>query len=392
MFTIEHMLTIGHLTIRWTADFFMAGAAFGCLYLLVAGALTLRFGRKGRDSKGGSPVPVTILMPLCGQEPGLAERLKALCTQDYSAPVQVLCGVSDAADPAAVVVKQVAAEMTPTAIELHVDPRLHGRNLKISNLMNMVERARHDVFIMIDSDIEIASDYLSRVVGELQKPEVGAVTCLYHGVAQGGIWAQFAAMGINLQFLPSALVALRFNLARPCFGASIAIRRDTLREIGGLGRFADRLWDDYAIGEAVRAAGYRVAVPELTVGHVCSDRSARELIARKLRYARTIGAIEPLGHAGAVVMHPFALALLALPFGGGDAAVALAGTALIIRAFLSWCTEQHFGASAHSYWLLPLRDLMAFAIYVASFFGGTVVWRGQRYRIQPDGTLLQTTR
>lgn len=386
------MLTIEHLMIRWTADFFMAGAAFGCFYLLVAGGLMLRFGRKkGEASADVLPVPVTILMPLCGHEPGLAARLRALCAQNYSAPVQVLCGVSDAADQAAVVAEQMAADMASGTIELHVDPRLHGRNLKMSNLMNMVEHARHDVFIMIDSDIDIAPDYLTRVMGELQKPQVGAVTCLYHGIAQGGIWAQLAAMGINLQFLPSALVALRFNLARPCFGASIAIRRDTLRQIGGLGRFADQLWDDYAIGEAVREAGYRVAVPELTVGHVCSDQSADELIARKLRYARTIGTIEPLGHAGAVVTHPFALAILALPFDGGDAAVALAATALIIRAILSWCTEQRFGTGVQSYWLLPFRDLLAFAIYVASFFGGTIVWRGQRYRIQSDGTLLQTT-
>jgi ceramide glucosyltransferase len=385
-----------HLVFRWTAEVLMAGAAFGCLYTLVACVVALRLGRDERrggkrQGRAGS-VPVTILMPLCGHEPGLENRLRALCGQNYAAPVQVLCGVHDAADPAAAVAKKVAAELPRGAIMLHVDPRLHGRNLKMSNLINVIDHARHDIFVMLDSDIDVGPDYLAHVVGELQKPGVGAVTCLYYGIAKGGIWAQLAAMGIDLQFLPSAMVALRFGLARPCFGATIAIARDTLREIGGLTRFADQLWDDYAIGEAVRAAGLRVAVPSPVVGHVCADASARELFARQFRYARTIGSIEPLGHVGAVVTHPLALALLAVIAGGGEAAIALSATALITRAALCWCIEQRFGAGANSYWLLPLRDLAAFAVYVTSFFGGTVVWRGHRYRVHSDGTLFQTTR
>jgi ceramide glucosyltransferase len=384
-----------HLVFHWTAEVLMAGAAFGCLYTLVACVVALRFGRdednSARSRGNPAPVPVTVLMPLCGHEPGLENRLRTLCAQSYPAPVQVLCGVHDAADPAAAVAMQVAADLPPGTIVLHVDPRLHGRNLKMSNLINMVDQARHDVFVMLDSDIDVGPDYLSQVVGELQKPGVGAVTCLYYGIAKGGLWAQLAAMGINLQFLPSAMVALRFGLARPCFGATIAIRRETLREIGGLLRFADQLWDDYAIGEAVRAAGLKVAVPSLVVGHVCADASARELFSRQFRYARTIGSIEPLGHAGAIVTHPFALALLAAFAGGSEAAIALAATALITRAALCWCIEQRFGAGANTYWLLPVRDLTAFAVYVMSFFGGTVVWRGNRYRVRSDGTLFQTS-
>jgi ceramide glucosyltransferase len=384
-----------HLVFHWTAEFFMAGAAFGCLYTLVACVVALRIGRDnpkgGKDTASADAVPVTVLIPLCGHEPGLEQRLRTLCMQSYPAPVQVLCGVHDAADPAAAVAQKVAADLPPGSIALHVDPRLHGRNLKMSNLINLLDRARHNVFVMLDSDIDVGPDYLAHVVGELQKPGVGAVTCLYYGIAKGGFWAQLAAMGIDLQFLPSAMVGLRFGLTRPCFGATIAITRETLREIGGLSRFADQLWDDYAIGEAVRAAGFRVAVPSLVVGHVCADASAREFFSRQFRYARTIGSIEPLGHIGAVVTHPLALALLAVFAGGGEAAIALSATALITRAALCWCIEQRFGAGANSYWLLPVRDLAAFAVYVMSLFGGTVVWRGHRYRVRSDGTLFQTS-
>jgi ceramide glucosyltransferase len=390
------MWVYDHLVFRWTAETLMAGAAFGCLYTLLVCVLVLRVGRDerqgGKAREGVTSVPVTVLMPLCGHEPGLENRLRALCTQAYPAPVQVLCGVCDAADPTIPVVEKVAAEFPVGTIALNVDARLHGRNLKMSNLINMVGHAQHDVFVMVDSDIEVGPDYLARVVGELQKPGVGAVTCLYYGIAKGGIWAQLSAMGIDLQFLPSAMVALRFGLARPCFGATIAVARDTLRKIGGLSRFADQLWDDYAIGEAVREAGLRVAVPTAVVGHVCADTSARELFSRQFRYARTIAIIQPIGHLGTVVTHPFALALLAVLAGGGEAAVALCATALITRAILCWCIEQRFGAGANSYWLLPLRDLAAFAIYLMSFFGGTVVWRGHRYKVRSDGTLFQATR
>jgi ceramide glucosyltransferase len=385
------MITLDQV-FRGTVEFCLAGAVFGCLYMALACVLTLRFGQHRREgTRAGHdkvPPPVTLLIPLCGHEPGLASRLRAVCAQAYPAPVQVLCGVSDPGDPAIAVVRALAVELPPGTIDLHLDGRLHGRNLKMSNLMNMMEHARHDVLVMIDSDIEVDSNYLTRVVDELHDPDVGVVTCLYTGVAEGGVWAQLSAMGINLQFLPSAIVAITLGLARPCFGATIAIRRKTLREIGGLGRFADQLWDDYAIGEAVRAAGYQVAVPALALGHVCADASATELHARQLRYARTIGNIEPLGHAGAVITHPFALALLAVPFGGGSTAVVLALVALACRAGLGAAIAYRFGIE-NRYRLLPLRDLCAFAAYVMSFFGGTVTWRGQRYQVRSDGTLLQ---
>jgi ceramide glucosyltransferase len=325
---------------------------------------------------------------LCGYEPGLEARLRALCTQDYPAPIQVHCGVRDATDPAAAVIETLAAELPPGSIQLHRDPRLHGRNFKMSKLINMMEHVRHDVLIMVDSDIRVGSDYVGCVVSELQRRNVGVVTCLYTGVPEGSRWAHFAAKGINLQFLPNAILALSLGLARPCFGATIAIRRDTLREIGGLGRFADQLWDDYAIGEAVRAAGYVVAVPAYVVAHVCSDASAGEMFARELRSARTIGRIDRVGHVIGGVTHPFALASLTVLLGGGGPAVTAVMVSLVARAFLAACMTYRFATPTPSWWMLPVRDIAAFVIFLLSFFGGTVVWRGHRYRVRSDGTLL----
>ena len=376
------MLTTADV-LRWSVDALLAGALLGCAYLLFAGFLTFRL-RARDDRPETNPVPVTILVPVCGHEPGLEQRLTALCDQDYDAPVQLICGISSPEDPAIPAVKRAIAARPDCSIDLHVDPAVHGRNLKVSNLINMAERARHETLVLIDSDIEVGPGYLTSVVGELQRPGVGAVTCLYHGVPVGGLWARLAAMGINTHFLPSVFVALATGLGEPCFGSTIALSHDTLRRIGGFHAFSDQLSDDYAIGQAVRQLGLEVAVPPFALGHVCSDGSARQLLAAQIRYARTIKSIDPTGHAGGVITHPFALSLTAAAIGGGGQALTLAAIALACRVALCWRMERQFAARAGSYLLVPLYDLMSFAVYVASFFGATVKWRGNRFRVVDD--------
>ncbi len=375
----------------WIADLLLALSALGCLYALVAASATLRFGRRGGRILH-APVPVSVMVPLCGDEPGLALRLACLCQQDYAAPVQLVCGVRDGADPALAEVRKVAEAFPGTDIETVVDHRVHGRNLKISNLVNMSARLRHEVVVLIDSDIEVDRLYLARTVSELQRPGVGAVTCLYHGIAAGGPWARLMAMGIDLGFLPGVVMALTFGLARPCFGATVALRRETLRRIGGFRAFADHLWDDYAMGEAVRELGREVAVSPVALGHVCTQDSPADLFANEIRYARTIRGIDPAGHAGGIITHPLALALAAMPLGGGADAVALVLAALVCRLVLCAAVARRFGPPPGPWWLVPARDLVSFAVFAASFLGATVVWRGQRYRVASNGTLTPETR
>jgi ceramide glucosyltransferase len=372
--------------VHWTGNICLAVATLGCLYVVMAGFLVLRF--KSRDAKAvAKPVPVTILVPLCGFESRTYAQVRALCEQNYDAPVQIVCGSRSLDDPAIQVAKRVAEDLPDQKLDLHVDGHAHGSNLKISNLMNMESRARHDTLVLIDSDIEVDPDYLSSVIGELQAPNVGAVTCLHRGVSYEGIWARLAALGANTHFLPNVIVALTFGLARPCFGATIAISRETLQRIGGFAAFADQLWDDYAIGQAVRRIGYEVAIPPFALSHVYSDRSLRELVVNQLRYGRTIRSINPAGFVGGIITQPFAAALLAALLGAGQRAVEIGIFALAGRFVLCWCVEQRFGVRSGSYWLIPVRDIMAFAVYVASFFGARVTWRGQRYRVS-NGTLV----
>jgi ceramide glucosyltransferase len=372
------------------ANLLAAVAALGCLYLL-AGCVALSTFAGRRRATGCTPVPVTILKPLHGAEPCLSRRLSSFCRQDYGAPVQVICGVQDATDPAVAIARLLATSPDAPRFDLVIDARAHGSNPKISNLLNMLPAAKHDVLVMADSDMEVGPDYLKRVVAELQRPGVGAVTCVYHGVPLSGRWSSHAALGINAHFLPNVVTALTLRLARPCFGSTIAISRSLLSRIGGLSAFAGQLADDYEIGEAVRGAGHEVAIPPFTLGHTCFHERLSGLFARELRAARTVRSIAPLGYAGAFVTHPFPLALAGALLGGEYALVATAA-ALACRFALCICAERAFQLPRQPYWLIPSRDLLSFGVYVWSFFGMRVLWRGSRYRVAADGSLLSDRR
>jgi ceramide glucosyltransferase len=364
----------------------MAVAGLGCAYLLVSCAIVLVF-PMWRQKSRHKPVPVTILKPLHGSEPGLSRRLSSCCWQDYGAPIQVVCGVRQASDPAAEIAWSVAKRAAPSQLEVVVDSRQHGANPKVSNLVNMLRLARHDVLVIADSDIEVPADYLASLMSELDRPGVGVVTCLYHGIAMPGRWSRLAALAINTHFLPNAVTALSLRLAQPCFGSTIAMHRAILSRIGGLWAFADHLADDYAIGEAVRAAGYEVVIPRFSIGHACFHDHLRSLIAHELRAARTIKSIAPIDYWGAIITHPFALALFGV-FSNWNDALALAALALSCRAALCLCVEQAFGLARQPYWLIPGLDLLSFAVWAWALFGENVVWRGLHYRIAADGSLL----
>jgi ceramide glucosyltransferase len=192
----------------------------------------------------------------------------------------------------------------------------------------------------------------------------------------------------NYHFLPGVVTGLAIGRARPCFGQIIVITRATLLRIGGLAQFAHHLAEDYAIGEAVRRSGLTVAVPPFTVRHACVETTFSRLIAHELRWSRTIRAADPSGHRGAVLMHPFPLAVLSLMFSSGNLlAFGLIALTLMARAILVWQTDRATGERYGGFPWLPLWDVLQFAIYLASFFSSRVSWRGRRFDVDGDGLL-----
>lgn len=372
---------------RSLCDICLAAAFIGCVLMLFESGFVLGFGARGRAA-GGTQPPVTVLKPLHGAEPELTARLAAFCRQDYEGPIQVLCGAREMNAPAANAVRTMQREHPDWPIEIHVDPRRYGTNRKVSNLINMFPHVRHDTLILSDSDIVVDQTYLRDIAALLAQPRAGAVTTLYHGIAGEGLWARMSALAINTNFLPQAITALALKAAKPCFGATIALRRSMLEKIGGFGQFADELADDYAIGMAVRSAGYDVVIAPFLVGHVCFETSLRQFIRHQIRVGRTVKTIDPIGYAGTILTHPLPLALIGM-LSGSAAAALLAVAALASRIALCRCVERRFGLKRENYWLVPLQDILAFAVYVASYFGATVHWRGAEYRVATDGTLIE---
>jgi ceramide glucosyltransferase len=365
-------------------------AIVGSAYLVYAAVLLSRLsGCVPMHSRSGRGV--TVLKPLCGAEPDLEANLASFCVQAYPGPVQIVFGVSEAGDPAAVIARRLIARFPDADIELAIGAETHGANPKISNVMNMVSRAKHDTIVLSDSDIKVDRPYLRQVVAALEAPGVGLVTCLYRGISDSGLWSRLGAMAINHHFLPSVLVGLRLGLARPCFGSTIAIRRETLDRIGGFGSFANRLADDYAIGKAVRDLGLHVAVPPLIVDHACSEPTWRALVRREVRWGRTIRLIDPAGHAGSIVTHPLPFALAAVALNGLDTiGLGIVALGLVCRVLAPVQIDRMCGSHGGSLWLTPFRDLLSFVMFLASFLPGRVMWRGQRFAVRSGGTLTPT--
>lgn len=362
-----------------------AGALYAVLAAIVAGKLLIsrNSGRPPREPA------VSILKPLHGVSAGLEGALASNLTQAYGGPVQVVLGLHHGGDPAATVAERVAQAHAEADIAVAVNAREYGASRKVSNLINMLAAAKHDILIVSDADIEVPADWLSAIATTLSRPDVGAASCFYIGAGEG-YWQRLAAMGISYQFLPNALVGVATGLAHPCFGSTIAMTRKTLTEIGGFELFANVLADDYEIGRAVREKGYRLAYPPLLVKHVCGERSLGDLWRHELRWARTIRLIDPLGHWGSVVTHALPLGLIgAALLGFSPAGLVILATVAAARLFLKYRIDHIAGASAGPAWLLPVRDMLSFVVFLASLTGREVDWQGERLKIGARGAISQ---
>ena len=359
----------------------------GSAYAVAAGIFAGRLGHAAAPALAEAP-GLTLLKPLCGEEIGVEANLESFLRQDYPGPVQLVCGVQDEADPALAAVEALRRAHPEADIAVVVDPRVHGANRKVSNLINMLAAARHETLVLSDADIRVGPDYLARVAAALAEPGVGAVTCYYRGQARAGVASLLAAMGVSYGFMPNVILGVALGLARPCMGSTIALGRRTLDGIGGFEALSDVLMDDYDIGRAVREKGYRVAIPAFLVDHGCSEASLREVLAHEMRWAVTVRMIDPAGHVGSVVTHALGWALIgtALLAGApiGWAAVILA---LLARLWLKSRIDRAAGASSGGALLLPLRDIMSFVIFLGSLFARAVYWRGERFRVSSGRTM-----
>jgi ceramide glucosyltransferase len=335
--------------------------------------------------------PVTILMPLYGDEPGLADNLRAVLLQDWPV-LQLVCGVQRPDDPAIAVVRAIRQELPDADLKLVVDARRHGSNAKVSNLANMLPAARHAQLVLVDSDMRPRRDWLRAVLGELEAAPGGVVTCLYAGrPVLRGIWSRLGRQAIDHGFLPSALLGWRLG-KRGCFGATIGLARATLERVGGFERIADDLADDYALGAAVVAQGGELRLVPHLIETCVNEPDLRRLWAHEIRWGRTIRTLDPAGYAGSVVTFAVPWALLGLVLLQAPAAVAVLACALLARLALVRRIDRGVCSPPTPVHLVLLRDLLSVAVWCGVHLGRDVAWRDHAFRVDRSGRMRDLDR
>jgi ceramide glucosyltransferase len=356
-------------------------------YLLLAIRAVARF-REAGPATGTFLPPITLLKPLCGDEDRLYECLRSFCDEDYPT-YQVVFGVRDANDPAVAVVRRLQAEYSQRDLVLVCDPAIHGPNLKVSNLINMMAACRHDIVVISDSDVEIAPTTLATVVGALADPKVGAVTCLYKGAPIGGAASDLGALYINDWFLPSALVDYGMNGMSSCFGPLTVVRRTALEAAGGLEALSDYLADDHRLGRLISQNGYDVVLSDCTVNTMVNEEALEDLIAHEARWGRTVRACRAMDHVLSVVTFALAPLLVLLSLSPSWVGFGCVATHLLLRVVLHQMVKARFSlASPGRLWLLPLREILCFVVWAMSLMGHRISWRDHHYSVAEDGRLV----
>jgi len=314
------------------------------------------------------------------------ENFRSHCLQDYS-EYEIIFGVSEANDPAVQLVEQLKAEFPQREIRLMICPENLGANTKVSNLAQMVREARYQQLIVNDSDIRVEPDYLRRVLAPLKDAGIGLVTCLYRGVANSTLGSRLEVLGIGTDFAAGVLVAqtvedgIRFGL-----GSTLAFRRRDLEAIGGFDAIVDYLADDYQLGSRIAALGVQVRLSDVVVETLLPRYTFRGFLDHQLRWARTVRDSRFWGYVGTGLTFGLPWAALALIFakGAGWAWMLLAGTAGLRIAVAVVVGRFVLGdrQAMRSLALIPVRDVIALLVWMRSFVGHDVVWRGDRFRLE----------
>ena len=347
----------------------------------------LRPREANRSFRGAQNLPpISILKPLKGTDPDIYNSFRSHCLQDYP-EYEIIFGVSDPADPAVESVQQLQREFPERTIRLVVSPNQLGPNVKVSNLEQMLSSARFEHLIVNDSDIRVQPDYLRRVIGPLADERVGMVTCLYRGVAANTFGSRLEALGIGTDFCPGVLVArqleggIRFGL-----GSTLAFRRSDLERIGGFRAVVDYLADDYELGRRIAALGLQVQLSDVVVETHLPAYDFGGFLAHQLRWARGVRDARAAGYFGLILTYGMLWALLTVIAAGAAPWSWLVFAVTVLLRFTVAVASGKFVLQDRKFlkslWLLPIRDLIAVAVWIASFAGHTVTWRGDRFELK----------
>lgn len=373
--------------IVWTLA---ALAATATLYYLAVVVACLKFRSRNRR-QAVSPQnlpPVSILKPSRGLDSRFEENLRAHLAQDYP-QFEILVGVADPTDPAIEAAGRVAVEYPSRRLEVIVGGDTEEGNRKVAILEGLALRARHSLLLVDDADIRPPQGWLRQTVAALEQPGVGLATCLYHARPGRTFGSKIDALWVSADFPGQALTGAVLVGAPFALGAAMLFRREDLERIGGFAALRPYLADDFQLGVRIAALGRRIALSPSVVETAAGEAGLGEVWRRHLRWSRTVRVSRPGGHLGFLVTFGVVWSGLLLLTGDFGAPWAwLTVGCLTARLAAALAVARTVDARLGWAWtLLPAADLWSFAVWVASFFGNTVVWRGRRLRLDREGRI-----
>jgi ceramide glucosyltransferase len=362
----------------------LALVAGSLIYCVLTIAAAVRY-RAVRPPELRAATPISVLKPLAGVDDGLEENLRTFFEQSYPC-FELLFAVRGPGDPAVAVVERLRACYPAIPSRLIVTGEPPYPNAKVYSLDRMLAAARHDLLVMADSDVRVTAGLLSTIAAEFQDARLGLATCPYRAAPGRSFWSTLEALGLNTEFLGGVLVARMLDGMKFALGPTIAARRATLERIGGFDALKDYLAEDFVMGNLAAQRGDGVILSSYVIEHRIGAQPFAANLSHRLRWNRSTRRSRPWGYIGQVFTNPLPLALLLWAVKPAWWP-ALALTALF-RAAAGWATAEHVlrdPLTRRRWWLVPLQDIASFMMWIAGFFGNTILWRGRKYYLLPDG-------
>jgi len=339
--------------------------------------------------------PLSLLKPLHGAEPGLAEHLATFFEQDYPAYEILFCARS-AEDAGLAIARRVAARYAQVPAQfLSTGGQPDYINAKVASLELMEASARHDIFVISDSDVRVTPDYLRSVALPFANPHVGGITCAYRGVAaEDGLWARLEAVGMSVEMTAGVLAARSLEGMQFALGPTMAFRRETIRRMGGFRVTADYCSDDFILGNEAHKLGETMVLSHHAIDHMVINSGFWQSMLHQARWMKSTRFSRPKGHFGTALTFsmPFGLlgfaAALALHHVG--MAIGLLGWAILSRLLLSIVVGNWVVRDRSWFNLLvlyPVRDLMGLFFWAASYTSSKIHWRGRKFQLLPGGRM-----
>jgi ceramide glucosyltransferase len=377
--------------IRFLLGLSVLGLLTSTAFSILVAAAIRRFVRRRRDIPPVFDKPVSLFKPLHGHEPGLEKNLETFFQQDYPR-FEILFGARVASDEGLQAARRVAARYPHIPVKYVLTGEPWHINAKVSTLELMEKAASHDIFVVSDSDVRVSRNYIREVVSPFARPEVGAVTCLYRGIADDGLWTRLEAAGMSVEMTAGVLVADLMEGMQFTLGPTMATRRNCVREMGGFGVLGAYCADDFVLGNRVHEAGHTVVLSTHVIDHIVLNVSFVDSQKHQIRWMKSTRFSRPKGHFGTCLTFsvPFGILgyiaafLLHHPaLGAGLLAYSLAARAAMAAAIGRLVVRDRDWLRTSL--LFPLRDLFGFFYWAASYANNQIVWRNQLYRLAPGG-------